>query len=238
MRNDRPSVGQFLTREQADYLYKKTETGEIMSTDTIEQEIKEEEKLNRIDDTSGETNPYCELIVNNTGKIEPMMTQMEQWLILSKILNYIQHGRFHTVKQTLDIKAVNKYKFKSDTEGGKEFRELDFGSTLLKLHEEHMDIYEGIQSEIVSATRFNENSDLSTTYLGRVDRGSISELKAEESFPISEHGYTSGKLLDGTECQLLLDMGVSKSFMFKSFYRQCRSLHSLPKFAPKLKGYR
>ena len=56
-------------------------------------------------------------------------------------------------------------------------------------------------------------------------------LKAEESFPISEHGYTLGRLLDGTECQLLLDTVASKSFMSKSFYMQCKSLHSLPKFA-------
>ena len=94
-------------------------------------------------------------------------------------------------------------------------------------------MYEGIQLEIVSATSFDENSDLSTTYLGRVDKGSNSKLRAEESFPISEHGYTSGKLLDGTECQLLLDTGASKSFMSKSFYMQCRSLHTLPKFASK-----
>ena len=58
-------------------------------------------------------------------------------------------------------------------------------------------------------------------------------MKAAESFPISEHGYTSGKLLDGTDCQLLLDTGASKSFVSKSVYRQCKSLHSLPKFASK-----
>ena len=68
-------------------------------------------------------------------------------------------------------------------------------------------------------------------YLGRVDKESQNKLKAEESFPISEHGYTSGRLLDGTECQLLLDMGASKSFKSKSFYMQCKSLHFLPKFA-------
>ena len=143
--------------------------------------------MNRIDDTSEETNPYCELIVNNTEKIEPMMTQIEQWSILSNVLNYIQHGKFHTMKQTIDIKAVNKYKHKQDTKGGREFRELDFGSTPLKLCEEYLNIYEGIQSEIVSATRFNENSDLSTTYLGRVDKESNSKLKAEESFPVSDY---------------------------------------------------
>ena len=71
---------------------------------------------------------------------------------------------------------------------------------------------------------------MSTTYLGRVDKKD-QKLKAEESFPISEHGYTLGRLLDGTECQLLLDTGVSKSFMSKSFYMQCKLFHSLPKFA-------
>ena len=55
----------------------------------------------------------------------------------------------------------------------------------------------------------------------------------EESFPISEHGYTLGKLLDGTQCHLLLDTGASKLFMSKSFYMQCKSFHSLPKFALK-----
>ena len=69
--------------------------------------------------------------------------------------------------------------------------------------------------------------------MGRVDKENQHKLKAEESFPISEHGYTLGRLLDGTECQLLLDMGASKSFMSKSFYMQCKLLHSLPKFASK-----
>ena len=100
-----------------------------------------------------------------------------------------------------------------------------------------MDIYEGIHSDIVSSNRFDENSDLSTTYLGIVDKRN-QQLKAEESFPISEHGYTSGKLLDGTECQLLLDTRASKSFMSKSFYMQCQSLHSLPNLLQKHKGYK
>ena len=56
-------------------------------------------------------------------------------------------------------------------------------------------------------------------------------IKVEEKFPISGQGYTSGKLLDNTECSILLDTGVSKSYMSKSYYIQCKSLHTLPKFA-------
>ena len=180
-----------------------------------------------------ETNPYCELIVNNAERIELLITQMAQWSILGNILNYIQHDRYHTVSHTLNIKAVNKHRNKSEEKEEKEPVELEFGSTPLKLHKEYLDVYEGIQSEIVNTTRFNENSDLNMTYLGRSDRTRNDKLKAEESFQISEHGYTLGKLLDGTECQLLLDTGASKSFMSKSFYMQCKSLHSLPKFASK-----
>ena len=42
-----------------------------------------------------------------------------------------------------------------------------------------------------------------------------------------------GKLLDGTECHILLDTGANKLFMSKSHYLHCKSLHSLPEFASK-----
>ena len=231
-RNNHPTVGQFLTREQTRYIYRKVETGEIIDTDMIKQEIEQEKQLNKIDDTNGETNPYKELIVSNAERIDLIMTQIEQWSILSNVLNSVQHSRFHSMNHTLDMKAVNKYKYKPNTDD-KQFKELDFGATPQKLQEEYMDIYEGILSEIVSSNRFDENSNLSTTYLGRVDKKD-QYLKVDESFPISEHGYTLGRLLDGTECQLLLHTGVSKSFMFKSFYMQCKLLHSLPKFASRM----
>ena len=61
----------------------------------------------------------------------------------------------------------------------------------------------------------------------------LDKIKAEEKFPISEQGHTVCKLLDGTECQILLDMGASKSFMSISHYLRCKSLHSLPKCTSK-----
>ena len=103
--HDRPSVGQFLTREQASYIYKKVESGETINIDTIQQEMEQEEQLNKIDDMSGETNPYRDLIVNNAQKIEALMTQVEQWSILSNVLNYIQHDRHHTFKPKFEHKS-------------------------------------------------------------------------------------------------------------------------------------
>ena len=113
----------------------------------------------------------------------------------------------------MSIRAVNKYRGYSKTEEERETTELDFGVTPQIMCKEYLDVYEGIQSEIVNTTRFDENSDLSTTYLGKSDKTRNDKLRVEESFPISEHGYTSGRLLDGTEYQMLLDTGASKSFM-------------------------
>ena len=81
------------------------------------------------------------------------------------------------MNHTLDIKAVDKYKYRANKDN-REFKELDFGATPQKLHGKYMDIYEGIHSEVVSSNRFNENSDISTTYLGRVDKENQHKIKS------------------------------------------------------------
>ena len=96
-----------------------------------------------------------------------------------------------------------------------------------------MDLYDEVYAEVVATGRFDENVDLSMTYLGRNNMQREEMLKAEESFPISEQGFVKGKLKNGEGCQILLDTGVSKSYMSKSYYLRRKSLHSLPKFASK-----
>ena len=54
------------------------------------------------------------------------MMQMEQWSILSNVLNYVQHSKFNSMNHTLNVKAMNRYKVKPDKE--REFKESDFGS--------------------------------------------------------------------------------------------------------------
>ena len=96
----RPTVGQYLTRDETRYIYKKVEMEEVINTDIIQQEIEQEKQLSKIDDINGEVNPYRELIVNNAERTEPLMTQMEQWSILSNILNYVQHSKCNSMDHT------------------------------------------------------------------------------------------------------------------------------------------
>ena len=210
------------------------ESGGTIDTTTLKQEMEQEQELSKLDDTSGDINPYRDLIVNNTEKIETILSQMEQWSILSDAVNYVQYNKHPKNFHSLNVSAMNKEKYKRNLKSEREESQkldLDFGDTLKKLERDYLDIYEGIQPEILSTTRCDENSNLSATYLGRVDVIKDCKIKVEESFLISEQGYTMGKLLDGTECQVLLDTGESKSFMSKSHYLHCKSLHFLPKFA-------
>ena len=112
----------------------------------------------------------------------------------------MQHSKFNSMDHSLNVKPVNRYKVKPNEE--RELREVNFGTNSQNLETEYLDMYEGIQSDIVSSSRFDENSDISTTYLGKIGQEeSQNKLKAEESFPVSENGYTLGRLLDGTKCQ-------------------------------------
>ena len=43
-------------------------------------------------------------------------------------------------------------------------------------------MYEGIQSEVISTSRFQKNSDLSTTYLGKIDIKEQVRLKQKRDF--------------------------------------------------------
>ena len=84
---------------------------------------------------------------------------------------------------------------------------------------------------MVYTNKFNENLDLSTTYLGQTKMTRDTKIKAEENFSITSQGFASEKLLDGTECQILFDTGATKPYMSKFYYLRCKALHALPKFS-------
>ena len=55
------------------------------------------------------------------------MTQMEQWSILSNVLNYIPYDKHPKNYHNLSINAVNKCENSLDTSEERDIVELDFG---------------------------------------------------------------------------------------------------------------
>ena len=50
-----------------------------------------DQDIDKIDDTNGKINPYHEIIVNKAERDNTILLQMEQWSILSNVVNYIQY---------------------------------------------------------------------------------------------------------------------------------------------------
>ena len=225
---------QCLTKDQMNQIYDKIETGEeVRIRNLVQQNIS--------------NSPKQETFVNNVNQYERALlsdrntrksnSQMEQWSILSDNIIYVK-AEDSDIMNGINIKSIDyrehKRMYRKMGKEGGERIEIDFGESLEIMRSRYMDVYEDIYVEVVTTSRFDENVDLSMTYLRSINMKRDEVMKAEESFPISEQGFVMGKLMNGEECQILLDTGASKSYMSKSYYLRCKSLHNLPKFASKM----
>ena len=50
-------------------------------------------------------------------------------------------------------------------------------------------MHDGVHTDVLYTNRFDENSDLSTTYLGQTKMTRETEIKAVEKIPITGQGY-------------------------------------------------
>ena len=92
---------------------------------------------------------------------------MEKGSILSNVVNYMQYDRnpkffYHWDVKTTDQKNHRKI-YKRLKEEDRQILEWHFGNTPDKIRREYLDMCEGVQSEVINTTRFDENLDLSTT---------------------------------------------------------------------------
>ena len=167
-----------------------------------------------------EVNSYKDAMLKEPDrKRDPV--PIEEWSILSDCVKYVMHGESEAF-QKLSIDSMNYrqnrdlYKRLNNEQIIK--TSLNFGKSPEMLKADYLDMYEGVYPEVISTDRFDEDTNLSTTYLGQVDMERDTEVKAEESFPMTARGYTKGQLLDGTDCEILIDTGASKSYMSKSYF--------------------
>ena len=225
----------FLTEEQAKYVYDKIESGDKLKVGKTVLETQSNSYLSKQVKERKDVNLYEKVLISNMNTIKNKL-QMEQWSILSDNIVYVR-SEGNDVMNGIDIKMVaykdhrRMYRRMGKEEG--EGLNIDFGESPKVLRDKYMDVYEEVFAEVVTANRFDENVDLTTTCLGKIGMRREEIMKAEESFPISEQGFVMGRILNGEECQIILDTGASKSYISKSYYLRCKALHDLPKFASK-----
>ena len=223
-----------LTKDQAKQIYKEIEKNEPVNIQIVNQGIKNESKVRKkqVEEEDINVNPYQKAISNASLKDENKIEQMINWSIFSDKIRYVNSCMNMTPRLTRRPLEEKKHRKLFSTFEVKEDQIPNIIFDEDRIRETYFDKYDGVQSEISQETRFDEGTDLSTAYQGKLDQTRKSVIKAEESFPISVQGYTLGKLSDKTKCSILIDTGTSKSYMSKSFYMRSRILHMLPKFAP------
>ena len=223
-----------LSKDQAKQVYDKIESGNVFKIrKTILQQSNA--KLPKQMKERKDANQYEKVLISDRNMIKNN-SQMEQRSILSDNIVYVRLEGNDVMNGT-DIKTVDyrdhkrMYRKMGKEEG--EQLNIDFGESPEILRDKYIDVYEEIYAEVVMTSKFDENVDLSTTYLGRIDMKREDVMKAEESFPISEQGFVMGRISNGEECHILLDTGASKSYMSKCYYLRCKTSHDLPNFASK-----
>ena len=114
--------------------------------------------------------------------------QMKEWSILSDHVKYVTSEG----SETFNNLSIYQMNYRQDRDLYRELQEkellntdVNFGSIPDRLKAEYLDVYEGVYAEIVSSDRFDEDTDLSTTYLGQINMTRNTEVKAEENFPIT-----------------------------------------------------
>ena len=123
---------------------------------------------------------------NNNKKKSP--AQMKEWSILNDHVKYVMSDESE-IFHNLNIDQMN---YRQEIDLYKELQEeelvsadVNFGGSPEKLKAEYLDVYEGVHAELISTDRFDEDTDLSTTYLGQENMTRNIEVKAEENFPIT-----------------------------------------------------
>ena len=157
----------------------------------MKEEIDPDVELDKMDNNSGDKNPYGELTVNNAGKIENTLSQMEQWSILSNVINYVQYIKNPKNLHAMLVKPTNKNKInigRGEVEKDRSTSEVGLIDMSDRLTEEYLDRYKGVKSEILVTTRFDDNLDLSMTYLGKTSMDRGHKMVAKENFQCQKKG--------------------------------------------------
>ena len=115
-------------------------------------------------------NPYKKVIFNKVFKEQDKSPEMRNWSIFSDNVRYVQHDQVMPQDlniDTLDYREHKELYLKLKGEE-KETLDVDFGLYPDVLRSKYLDVYEGVYAEMVYANKFNENADLSMTYLGQI----------------------------------------------------------------------
>ena len=186
---------QCLMVEQTEQIYDKIEIGEMVKIRKMDrQNVQNTPKRVTL---VGVRNPYKKALLSDRKPDRKFNSQIGQWSPLSDNITYVK-SEDKDIMSGIDIKLIDYQKHKRiyrkmNKEQGEKI-DIDFGESPQIMKDRYMDMDDEVYAEVIATNRFDENVDLSMTYLGRNNMQREERLKAEESFPISEQWICKRKV--------------------------------------------
>ena len=210
-----------LSKEQAEYVYEAVENGEQVKPLSVNSSVDEQDSI---------VNPYTIGLRTNTDsslKKEPALEMKKcdlTWSILSTVVDYTECGKSSPYKEVNHSPVYSK-----------------FTSTKDLVNDEATDHwqerYEDVSCNLYARNEFDDNNDVSTTYLGYYkSKGEERTFPVDNHIPIDGRGVTEAFLIDNTPMKLFFDSGACRSYLSKKYYDANKSLHKLPKFSTTCTG--
>ena len=150
-----------LSERQADYVYEAIGKGNMINTKTM---------MNKVTQDQGD-NPYKRVVLNNVYKVPEKCPEMKNWSIFSDNIRCVQHDQRTTQNLNFDTLDYRNHKdvYLQLKEEKRETLDVDFGLYPDVTKARYLDVYEDVYAEMVYVRKFDENSDLSMTYLGQTN---------------------------------------------------------------------
>ena len=161
-----------MTEDQVRHIYKKVEMDKPINIETMKQELEDDKVTrNRLkeEEDESESNSYQMAILNKKSRDDANVEQMINWSIFSDLIKYIDVGSCSDTIPSLTVISLDDKKHKRLYNSLKIDEDLtvDIIFEEDRVRDTYLDRYDGIHAEISQATKFDESTDLSTTYHGK-----------------------------------------------------------------------
>ena len=151
---------------------------------------------------------------------------MEHWSVLSTEMHYTDPPQGHHSLMVLDCRTSLLNEWEKSGKAPTIDRECILHTPLMDMF---LDQFDSITTKINTIGNFQDNRDVSTTYLGADLITKQDHFVPEVKFPITSTSHTWGQLVGGSTMNILLDTGASKCYMSRAYFERTKMLHGLPR---------
>ena len=183
--------------------------------------------------------PFLHIDIYQPGpsSLNCMNTQnMEKWSVLSTEMHYADPPpQGHHNLMVMDCKTTLLSEW---DKSGKAPTVTSENIPISDILEQFLDQFDSITTKMNNTGEFQDNRDVSTTYLGTDVISKKDHFTPEVKFPITSTSHTWGQLVGGSTMSILLDTGASKCYMSRAYFEGNKLLHNLPRLKSTIKSLR